>query len=67
MAKRLPLPKNLCCPNPYDKVYIACICQRQFVLYLNDIFLYSFMEFFAVDFLLDDDLDVWVLEVNYNP
>ena len=26
-----------------------------------------FSEFFAVDFLLDDDLDVWVLEVNYNP
>lgn len=26
-----------------------------------------FGEFFAVDFLLDDDLDVWVLEVNYNP
>jgi len=27
----------------------------------------TFSEFFAVDFLLDDDLDVWVLEVNYNP
>jgi tubulin polyglutamylase TTLL1 len=27
----------------------------------------SFGEFFAVDFLLDDDLEVWVLEVNYNP
>lgn len=26
-----------------------------------------FGEFFAVDFLLDDDLEVWVLEVNYNP
>lgn len=26
-----------------------------------------FGEFFAVDFLLDNDLDVWVLEVNYNP
>jgi hypothetical protein len=26
-----------------------------------------FGEFFAVDFLLDDNLDVWVLEVNYNP
>lgn len=28
---------------------------------------FSFGEFFAVDFLLDDNLDVWVLEVNYNP
>ncbi|CAD8156648.1 unnamed protein product [Paramecium pentaurelia] len=27
----------------------------------------TFGEFFAVDFLLDDNLDVWVLEVNYNP
>ena len=26
-----------------------------------------FGEFFAVDFLLDNDLEVWVLEVNYNP
>jgi tubulin polyglutamylase TTLL1 len=29
--------------------------------------LHRFGEFFAVDFLLDDNLDVWVLEVNYNP
>ena len=26
-----------------------------------------YAEFFAVDFLLDDNLDVWVLEVNFNP
>ena len=27
----------------------------------------SFGEFLAIDFLLDNDLEVWVLEVNYNP
>lgn len=26
-----------------------------------------FAEFLAVDFLLDDTLDVWLLELNYNP
>jgi hypothetical protein len=26
-----------------------------------------FAEFLAVDFLLDDNLDVWVLEVNHSP
>jgi tubulin polyglutamylase TTLL1 len=28
---------------------------------------YRFSEFLAVDFLLDDSLRIWVLEVNFNP
>ena len=26
-----------------------------------------FSEFIAIDFLLDDNLDIWLLEFNYNP
>lgn len=26
-----------------------------------------FAEFLAIDFLIDDDLDIWLLEINYNP
>ncbi|CAD8132232.1 unnamed protein product [Paramecium pentaurelia] len=49
-------------PRIYSKI-IHTIRSGQYSFYQDS----RFSEFLAIDFLLDNELDIWLLEINYNP
>ncbi|CAD8137738.1 unnamed protein product [Paramecium pentaurelia] len=63
---RIPKNQNWLQEYLYPRIYVKIIHtirSGQYAFYQDS----RFCEFLAIDFLLDNDLDIWLLEINYNP
>ncbi|CAD8076688.1 unnamed protein product [Paramecium sonneborni] len=62
ITKKQQWLQNYLYPRIYSKI-IHTIRSGQYSFYKDS----RFSEFLAIDFLLDYELDIWLLEINYNP